>query len=138
MKQPAGGRGPNGGGGARGEGAGGGARAEGAGGGNGSGGGRGEGGGGYGGNPPETIKPTDIKVGDAIMAGGEVDAQAKSVGAVMSHRRRIDQERAKQMREMQANYGKTQAGGPGNCAGDGVKVTVTGSMRTTRLRHIPC
>jgi Domain of unknown function (DUF5666) len=56
-------------------------------------------------NPPETIKATDIKVGDAIAANGEVDATAKSVGAVVVFQ--IDPERAKQMREMQANYGKT-------------------------------
>jgi hypothetical protein len=116
MKMPAGARGPGGGGGARGEGAGG------------SGTGRGEGsggGGGYGGNPPETIKPADIKIGDAVMAAGEVDAQAKSVGAVMIMQ--IDPERAKQMREMQANYGKTWLAGKVTAI-DGVKVTLTGSV----------
>ncbi len=56
-------------------------------------------------NPPEAIKATDIKVGDAIAANGEVDTAAKSVGAVVVFQ--IDPERAKQMREMQANYGKT-------------------------------
>jgi hypothetical protein len=56
-------------------------------------------------NPPQQIKPTDIKVGDAIAANGEVDAAAKSIGAVFVLQ--IDPERAKQMREMQANYGKT-------------------------------
>jgi hypothetical protein len=113
MKMPAGGRGPGGGGGARAEGAG-------------SGGGRGEGGGGgYGGNPPETLKPTDIKVGDAVMAAGDVDAQAKSVGAMMIMQ--IDPERAKQMREMQANYGKTWLAGKVTAI-DGVKVTLTGSV----------
>jgi hypothetical protein len=130
MKQPAGGRGPGG----RGEGAGASARSEGAGGGNGSGSGgasgsgsaRGEGGsGGFGGNPPETIKPTDIKVGDAVAAGGEVDAQAKSVGAVVIFQ--IDPERARQMRDMQANYGKTWLAGKVTAI-DGVKVTVTGSV----------
>lgn len=55
--------------------------------------------------PPEAIKATDIKVGDAIAANGEVDTAAKSVGAVVVFQ--IDPERAKQMREMQANYGKT-------------------------------
>ena len=55
--------------------------------------------------PPQAIKSTDIKVGDAIAANGEVDAAAKSVGAVVVFQ--IDPERAKQMREMQANYGKT-------------------------------
>jgi preprotein translocase subunit YajC len=55
--------------------------------------------------PPQAIKPTDIKVGDAIGASGEIDANAKSLGAVVIFQ--IDPERAKQMREMQANYGKT-------------------------------
>jgi hypothetical protein len=109
MKMPAGGRGPGAGGGARGEGAGG---------------GRGEGAG-NGGNPPETLKPADIKVGDAVMARGEVDAQAKSVGAVAIFQ--IDPERAKQMREMQANYGKTWLAGKVTAI-DGVKVTLMGSV----------
>ncbi len=56
-------------------------------------------------NPPEPIKPTEIKVGDAIAANGEIDAAAKSIGAIVIFQ--IDPERAKQMREMQANYGKT-------------------------------
>ena len=84
--------------------------------------GRGEGGGG---NPPQTIKATDIKVGDAIAAMGEVDAAAKSVGAVMVMQ--IDPERAKQMREMQANYGKTWIMGKVTAI-DGVKVTLIGSV----------
>ena len=37
--------------------------------------------GGGGGNPPTPLKSTDIKVGDAIAAMGEVDAAGKSVGA---------------------------------------------------------
>jgi len=84
--------------------------------------GRGEGGGG---NPPQPIKATDIKVGDAIAAMGEVDAAAKSVGAVMVMQ--IDPERAKQMREMQANYGKTWIMGKVTAI-DGVKVTLLGSI----------
>jgi hypothetical protein len=55
--------------------------------------------------PPQAIKATDIKVGDVIAAGGEVDANAKSVGAV--YVMLIDPERAKEMRAMEANYGKT-------------------------------
>jgi hypothetical protein len=58
-----------------------------------------------GGNPPQSLKSTDIKVGDAVAALGEMDATAKSVGAVVVMQ--IDPERARQMREMQANYGKT-------------------------------
>ena len=57
------------------------------------------------GSPPEPIKATEIKVGDAIAANGEIDAAAKSIGAIVIFQ--IDPERAKQMREMQANYGKT-------------------------------
>ncbi|HZB88025.1 MAG TPA: DUF5666 domain-containing protein [Terracidiphilus sp.] len=55
--------------------------------------------------PPQAIKATDITVGDAIVAGGEVDAAAKSVGAVMIML--VDPERAKEMRALEANYGKT-------------------------------
>ncbi len=78
-----------------------------------------------GGNPPETLKPVDIKVGDSIAALGEVDTTAKSVGAVVVLL--IDPERAKQMREMQANYGKTWLQGKVTAI-DGVKVTIVGAM----------
>jgi hypothetical protein len=80
---------------------------------------------GGGGNPPTPIKSADIKVGDAIAAMGDVDATAKSVGAMMVMQ--IDPERAKQMREMQANYGKTWLMGKVTAI-DGVKVTLTGSV----------
>jgi len=55
--------------------------------------------------PPTPIKASEIKVGDAIGASGEIDASAKSVGAVVIFQ--IDPDTAKRMREMQANYGKT-------------------------------
>ncbi len=88
--------------------------------------GSGEGGGFQGGgNPPTPIKPTDIKVGDAVGAMGEVDANAKSVGAVMVMQ--IDPERARQMREMQANFGKTWLAGKVTAI-DGVKVTIMGGV----------
>jgi hypothetical protein len=88
-------------------------------------GGQGGPGGGGGGNPPQAIKPTDIKVGDAVAAMGEVDAAAKSVGATMVMQ--IDPERAKQMREMQANYGKTWLMGKVTAI-DGIKVTLMGNV----------
>jgi preprotein translocase subunit YajC len=88
-KQPAGMRGPGGGGG----------------GGRGMGGGGGRGGYGGGGNPPQEIKATDIKVGDAIAAMGDIDATAKSVGAMRIVQ--LDPATVKQMQEMAANYGKT-------------------------------
>lgn len=84
--------------------------------------------GGGGGNPPTPLKPTDIKVGDAIAAMGEVDATAKSVGATVVLQ--IDPERAKQMREMQANYGKTWLMGKVTAI-DGVKVTLMGNVDNT-------
>ncbi len=74
-------------------------------------------------NPPTTIKASDIKVGDAIGASGEIDANAKSVGAVVIFQ--IDPERAKQMREMQANYGKTWLMGKVTAIND-AKVTLQG------------
>jgi hypothetical protein len=79
-------------------------------------------------NPPTPLKATDIKVGDAIAAMGEVDASAKSVGATMVLQ--IDPERAKQMREMEANYGKTWLMGKVTAI-DGVKVTLTGVVDHT-------
>lgn len=57
------------------------------------------------GAPPEAIKSGEIKVGDVISAMGEVDTSAKSLGAMVVVL--MDPERAKQMREMQANFGKT-------------------------------
>jgi hypothetical protein len=84
--------------------------------------------GGQGGNPPQPIKATGIKVGDAIAAMGEIDATTKSVGAVMVMQ--LDPERAKQMREMQANYGKTWLMGK-ITAVDGVKVTLMGALDNT-------
>jgi len=90
---------------------------------------RGEGGGGegmgMGGMPPQALKPSDIKVGDAIAAMGEIDNAAKSVGAVMVMQ--IDPERAKQMQEMRANYGKTWIMGKVTAI-DGVKVTLMSTM----------
>jgi hypothetical protein len=80
---------------------------------------------GPGGTPPQSLKPTDIKLGDAITAIGEMDASAKSVGAVVILQ--VDPERAKQMREMQANYGKTWLMGKVTAV-DGVKVTLMGSV----------
>lgn len=114
VKMPASMRGPGGGG-------------QGRGGGQGMGGGMGSGGGGgmgRGGNPPEQIKSTEIKVGDAIGAMGEVDATTKSVGAVFIAQ--IDPERARQMQEMQANYGKTWIMGKVTAIA-GVQVTLMGS-----------
>jgi preprotein translocase subunit YajC len=60
---------------------------------------------GMGANPPTAIKASDIKVGDTIAAGGETNHDAKSVGAVGIMV--LDPERAKQMRERMANFGKT-------------------------------
>ena len=86
---------------------------------------RGEGGeaGGEGGNPPQLLKATDIKAGDAITAGGETDAANKSVGAVFIAL--LDPEQASRIREMQANFGKTWLTGKVT-AMDGVKVTLQG------------
>ena len=74
---------------------------------------------------PQALKPTDIKVGDFITAGGEVDTAAKSIGAVFIAQ--VDPERAKQMREMQANYGKTWLAGR-ITAIDGTTITIDGMV----------
>jgi hypothetical protein len=78
-----------------------------------------------GGTPPQPLKPTDIKVGDAVAAVGEVDATAKSVGAVAILQ--VDPERARQMHEMQANFGKTWLMGEVKAV-DGVRVTLMSSI----------
>lgn len=70
---------------------------------------------------PEQIKPADIKVGDVIMAGGEMDQSAKSVGAVMVML--LDAESAKRLRTMQADYGKTWLAGRVTAI-DGTKVSL--------------
>jgi len=82
---------------------------------------RGEGGG----NPPQEIKAADIKVGDAIAAMGDVDASAKSVGAMGIVL--LDPERAKQMQQLESDYGKTWLMGKVTAI-DGVNVTLAGSV----------
>jgi hypothetical protein len=69
------------------------------------------------------IKATDIKVGDAIAATGEIDATAKSVGAVMVMQ--IDPARAKELQQLEANYGKTWLQGKVTAINE-VKVTILG------------
>lgn len=76
--------------------------------------------------PPTPIKADEIKVGDVIAAGGEVDPAAKSVGAVFVML--IDPERAKEMREMEANFGKTWLAGRVTAIND-VTVTLQGGPR---------
>jgi hypothetical protein len=86
------------------------------------------GGGGQGmgrGNPPQEIKASDIKVGDMIRASGDVDATAKSVSA--SNVMQFDPATVQQMREMQANFGKTWLMGKVTAI-DGTKITLTGSV----------
>jgi len=120
-KQPAGMRGPGGGGGAGGQGMG-------------------------GGNPPQEIKATDIKVGDAIRAVGEIDTTAKSVAATRIVE--LDPETAKRMQEMAANFGKTWLEGK-VAAINGTTITLSGALdnaphtvladenTTFRRRHDP-
>ena len=107
-RQPAGARGPGEGGGGQGMG----------------GGGR-RGGNGGGGNPQLEIKATDIKVGDAIAAAGDIDATAKSVGAMRVVL--LDPETAKRMQEMVANFGKTWLQGKVTAI-NGTTITLTGAL----------
>jgi hypothetical protein len=72
---------------------------------------------------PQFLKASDIKVGDVIAAGGQLDDSAKTVGAVFVVQ--LDPERAKQMQQMEANYGKTWLMGRVTAI-DGVKVTLEG------------
>ncbi len=54
---------------------------------------------------PETLRPSDIQVGDTIVALGDVEPAAKSVGAMVVLQ--VDPERARMMHDMAANYGKS-------------------------------
>jgi hypothetical protein len=74
---------------------------------------------------PQELKPADIKVGDAVGVMGEVDAAAKSVGAVVIAQ--LDPERARQIRELRANYGKTWLQGRVTAINE-TKVTLLGSV----------
>jgi hypothetical protein len=58
---------------------------------------------------PEPVKLTDIHVGDAVMAGGEVDAKAKTVGAVFVMV--LTPEQAAQAKKMREDFGKTWTAG---------------------------
>jgi Domain of unknown function (DUF5666) len=83
--------------------------------------------------PPQTIKPTEIKTGDVIMAGGEVDTNAKTVGAVLIML--IDPERAKEMRAMEASYGKTWLAGRVTAINE-AKVTLQGGPKKETQRFV--
>lgn len=73
--------------------------------------------------PPTPIKASDIKVGDVIMARGEVAPGDKSVGAMFIVQ--VDPERAKRMKEMEASFAKTWLMGR-ITAIDGTRVTLQG------------
>ncbi len=74
---------------------------------------------------PQTLKPSEIKVGDFITAAGEVDSAGKSLGAIVIFQ--IDPERARQLREMQANYGKTWLAGRVTAI-NGTRITIEGMV----------
>jgi hypothetical protein len=88
------------------------------------------------GNPPQQIKASDIKVGDVIRVMGDVDAAAKAVTA--SALLQLDPATVQQMRQMEANFGKTWLAGTVTAI-DGTKITLTGAMdnapQTPRSRN---
>ena len=71
------------------------------------------------------IKATDIKVGDAINAAGDIDATAKSVGATRIAL--LDPDTAKRMQEMAANFGKTWLQGKVTAINE-TTITLTGAL----------
>ena len=58
---------------------------------------------------PEPVKIADIHLGDAVVAGGEVDAKAKTIGAVFVMV--LSPEQAAEARKMRAEFGKTWTAG---------------------------
>ena len=74
---------------------------------------------------PQPIKAAEIKVGDAITAGGELDVANKSLGAVFIMQ--LDPERAKELRAEEAKFGKTWLAG--RITGiDGTTITIEGIL----------
>lgn len=84
--------------------------------------GRGMGGGG---NPPQQLKPADIRAGDVVEVRGETDATAKTVGAAAVVE--LDPDQVKQIRAREADFGKTWLMGKVTAI-DGVKVTLMGAL----------
>ncbi|MGB8260436.1 MAG: DUF5666 domain-containing protein [Terracidiphilus sp.] len=84
---------------------------------------RSQGGEGRGPGVPQEIKAAEIKVGDTILAAGETDEASKSVDAVVVLL--LDPERAKQLRELEASYGKTWLAGRVTAIQE-AKVTIEG------------
>lgn len=82
-------------------------------------------GGGMRGNPPEQIKASEIKAGDAIAARGEVNSSAKTVGAVAIML--LDPPMARRMQRMAAEYGKTWLMGRVTAI-DGTNLTLMGTQ----------
>jgi hypothetical protein len=76
-----------------------------------------------GGNPPQEIKATDIKAGDAIAVMGNIDATAKSAAATRIAQ--LDPAVVQQFRAMEADFGKTWLMGKVTAI-DGAKITLTG------------
>jgi hypothetical protein len=71
----------------------------------------------------QPAKSTDVKVGESIMAGGNVDEQAKTVGAAFIAV--LDADQVKRIQEMRNSYGKTWLGGKVTAI-DETKITLTG------------
>ena len=87
---------------------------------------------------PEPVKISDIHVGDALMASGEVDPKAKTVGAVFVML--LTPEQAAQAKKMREDFGKTWTAGEVTAIkdtditikrGDGVTQTISVDENTS-------
>jgi len=78
-----------------------------------------------GGNSPQQIKATDIKVGDVVTVMGDTDATAKTVTARAVAL--MDPQTVAQIHAMEANFGKTWLQGKVTAI-DGTKITLTGAL----------
>jgi len=90
----------------------------------------------------EPIKITDIHVGDALMAGGQIDAKAKTIGAVFVAV--LTPEQAAQAKKMRDEYGKTWTAGEVTAIKDtditvkrrdGVSQTISVDENTSFKKH---
>ncbi len=71
---------------------------------------------------------SDLKVGDVVMAMGKPDESAKTIGAALVAI--LNPEQVKQIRDMQASYGKTWLAGKVTAIDD-TRITITGRENTT-------
>ncbi len=82
---------------------------------------------------PPVLKPSDLKVGDAVIAVGKIKESDHTVEAILLFQ--VDPKRAKAMREQQTSYGKTWLAGA-ITAMDDTKITLEDPMNHSKTNFL--